>query len=80
MRQRDHELHAPVLGMPDAQFGNLLSSYDGPTSTLLTMIEIKPADPAFGSPTKPTGHVYAARQPSVFAAGIGAAISAKEGS
>jgi carbamate kinase len=41
------------------ELGNLLP-FEKPLSTLLTMIEVDPADPAFGNPTKPIGPVYTA--------------------
>jgi carbamate kinase len=41
------------------ELGNLLP-FEKPLSTLLTMIEVDPADPAFGNPTKPIGPIYTA--------------------
>ena len=32
--------------------------FERPLATLLTMIEVDPADPAFGNPTKPIGPIY----------------------
>ena len=39
------------------ELGNLLP-YSKPLVTLLTMIEVDPADPAFRNPTKPIGPIY----------------------
>src|SRR6516164_8358317 len=39
------------------ELGNLLP-FEKPLSTLLTMIEVDPDDPAFGNPTKPIGPIY----------------------
>lgn len=41
----------------EQELGNLLPS-DQPLATLLTMVEVDPADPAFVNPTKPIGPVY----------------------
>jgi len=41
----------------EQEFGNLLP-IDVPFATLLTMIEVDPADPAFGDPTKFVGPIY----------------------
>ena len=41
------------------ELGNLLPP-EKPLSTLLTMIEVDPGDPAFGNPTKPIGPIYTA--------------------
>src|SRR5690348_8826912 len=41
----------------EQEFGNLLP-FEVPFATLLTMIEVDPADPAFGDPTKFVGPVY----------------------
>jgi carbamate kinase len=41
----------------EQELGNLLPQ-DRPLATLLTMIEVDGADPAFGNPTKPIGPVY----------------------
>ena len=43
------------------ELGNLLPT-EKPLSSLLTMIEVDPADPAFGNPTKPIGPIYTADQ------------------
>jgi carbamate kinase len=41
----------------EQELGNLLP-FETPLATLLTMIEVDPADPAFGNPTKFVGPVY----------------------
>ena len=41
----------------EQELGNLLPQ-ERPLATLLTMIEVDAADPAFGNPTKPIGPVY----------------------
>src|SRR5262249_24784833 len=43
----------------EQELGNELPM-DRPLATLLTMIEVDGADPAFGNPTKPIGPVYTA--------------------
>ena len=43
--------------MIEQELGNLLP-FEKPLATLLTMVEIDPADPAFGDPTKFIGPVY----------------------
>src|SRR3954466_14670975 len=43
------------------ELGNELPP-DAKLATLLTMIEVDPADPAFGDPTKPIGPIYTAEQ------------------
>jgi carbamate kinase len=43
--------------MIEQELGNLLP-FERPFATLLTMIEVDPADPAFGDPTKFIGPVY----------------------
>ena len=43
----------------EQELGNLLP-FERPIATLLTMIEVDPADPAFANPTKPIGPVYSA--------------------
>jgi carbamate kinase len=43
--------------MIEQELGNLLP-FERPFATLLTMIEVDPADPAFGNPTKFIGPVY----------------------
>ncbi len=41
----------------EQELGNLLP-FDRPLATVLTMVEVDPADPAFGDPTKFVGPVY----------------------
>jgi len=41
----------------EQELGNLLP-FEQPFATLLTMVEVDPADPAFQNPTKPIGPVY----------------------
>jgi carbamate kinase len=41
----------------EQELGNLLP-FEKPLATLLTMVEVDPADPAFGNPTKFVGPVY----------------------
>jgi carbamate kinase len=43
------------------ELGNLLP-FEKPLSTLLTMIEVDPDDPAFENPTKPIGPIYTAEE------------------
>jgi carbamate kinase len=43
--------------MIEQELGNLLP-FEKPFATLLTMVEVDPADPAFGNPNKPIGPVY----------------------
>jgi carbamate kinase len=43
--------------MIEQELGNLLP-FEVPFATLLTMVEVDPADPAFRSPSKPIGPVY----------------------
>jgi carbamate kinase len=45
----------------EQELGNLLPA-ETPIATLLTMIEVDPADPAFDRPTKPIGPVYQRQQ------------------
>jgi carbamate kinase len=44
--------------MIEQELGNLLP-YEQPLATVLTMVEVDPADPAFADPSKPIGPVYA---------------------
>jgi carbamate kinase len=44
----------------EQELGNRLP-FDKPLATLLTMIEVDPADPAFADPTKPIGPIYSER-------------------
>jgi carbamate kinase len=48
------------------ELGNLLPA-DKPLTSLLTMIEVDPDDPAFGNPTKPIGPIYTADEASELA-------------
>ena len=41
----------------EQELGNLLP-FERPFATILTMVEVDPADPAFDNPTKPIGPVY----------------------
>jgi len=41
----------------EQELGNLVP-FDKPLATMLTMIEVDPADPAFENPTKPIGPIY----------------------
>ncbi len=43
--------------MIEQELGNLLP-FEKPFATLLTMVEVDPADPAFRNPSKPIGPVY----------------------
>ncbi len=52
------------------ELGNLVPS-DKPLTTVLTMIEVDPADPAFAHPTKPIGPIYTAEEAANLAAGKG---------
>ncbi len=52
------------------EIGNRLP-FDKPIATLLTMIEVDPADPAFADPTKPIGPVYTAAEADKLAAAQG---------
>jgi carbamate kinase len=45
----------------EQELGNLLPAAT-PIATLLTMIEVDPADPAFDHPTKPIGPIYDAAE------------------
>lgn len=49
------------------ELGNQLP-LDRPLATFLTMIEVDPADPAFGNPTKPIGPIYTAAEAEELAA------------
>ncbi len=54
----------------EQELGNLLPA-DQPMATLLTMVEVDPADPAFAHPTKPIGPVYEREQAEELAAAAG---------
>ena len=51
----------------EQELGNRLP-FEKPLATLLTMIEVDPADPAFANPTKPIGPLYAAGEAEKLAA------------
>ena len=53
----DAQTEGMIGYMIEQELGNLLS-FDRPFATLLTMIEVDPADPAFKDPTKFVGPVY----------------------
>lgn len=53
----DAETEGMVGYMIEQELGNLLP-FERPFATLLTMIEVDPADPAFNNPTKFIGPVY----------------------
>ena len=52
--------------MIQQELGNELPA-EQPLATLLTMIEVDPADPAFGDPTKPIGPSTPRRRPTALA-------------
>ena len=54
----DAETEGMIGYMIEQELGNLLP-FERPFATLLTMIEVDPADPAFANPTKFIGPVYA---------------------
>lgn len=51
------ETEAMIGYVIEQELGNLLP-VEQPFATLLTMIEVDPADPAFSNPTKPIGPIY----------------------
>lgn len=51
------ETEAMIGYVIEQELGNILP-FEQPFATLLTMIEVDPADPAFQNPTKPIGPVY----------------------
>jgi carbamate kinase len=51
------ETEAMIGYVIEQELGNLLP-FETPLATLLTMVEVDPADPAFAHPTKPIGPVY----------------------
>ena len=59
----------------EQELGNLLPE-EQPLATLLTMVEVDPADPAFAHPTKPIGPVYDRETAERLAAGNGWTIAA----
>ena len=58
----------------EQELGNLLP-FEQPFATILTMVEVDPADPAFQHPTKPIGPVYDRETAEALAAGNGWAIA-----
>ena len=54
----------------EQELGNRLDA-DKPLATLLTMIEVDPADPAFDDPSKPIGPVYTSEEAEALAAAQG---------
>jgi carbamate kinase len=52
------------------ELGNLLP-FERRLASLLTLVEVDPADPAFGNPTKPVGPVYAKEEADALAADKG---------
>ena len=61
--------------MLEQELGNLLP-FEVPLATLLTMVEVDPADPAFGDPTKFVGPVYERADADRLAAGEGLDVQA----
>ena len=53
--------------MIEQELGNVLP-YEKPLATVLTMVEVDPADPAFDDPTKPIGPVYSEEEAARLAA------------
>ncbi len=53
--------------MIEQELGNLLP-FERPFATILTMVEVDPADPAFDNPTKPIGPVYGEEEAGALAA------------
>jgi carbamate kinase len=53
----DAQTEGMIGYMIEQELGNLLP-FERPLATLLTMVEVDPADPAFGKPTKFIGPVY----------------------
>lgn len=51
------ETEAMIGYVIEQELGNLLPP-EQPFATLLTMVEVDPADPAFSNPTKPIGPIY----------------------
>jgi carbamate kinase len=54
----------------ERELGNRLPA-DKPLAALLTMIEVDPADPAFGDPTKPIGPTYSSEEADALASARG---------
>src|SRR3990167_8672861 len=61
--------------MIEQELGNLLP-FEVPFATLLTQVEVDPADPAFAHPSKPIGPVYSQEQAQRLAAEKGWSIAA----
>jgi len=55
------ETQGMVGYLVEQELGNRLP-FERPLATLLTMIEVDPADPAFADPTKPIGPLYTAEE------------------
>ena len=53
--------------MIEQELGNLMP-FERPFATILTMMEVDPADPAFDNPTKPIGPVYGEEEAGALAA------------
>jgi carbamate kinase len=53
----DAETQGMIGYLVEQELGNRLP-FERPLATLLTMIEVDPADPAFDNPTKPIGPIY----------------------
>lgn len=66
----DAETEGMIGYMIEQELGNLLP-FERPFATLLTMIEVDPADPAFANPTKFIGPVYAKEEADRLAAAKG---------
>jgi carbamate kinase len=75
----DAETEGMIGYLLQQELGNLLP-HGRPMATLLTRIEVDPADPAFGRPTKPIGPVYAQAEAERLAAEKGWAIAPDGGS
>ena len=69
-QQSGQQLPLDVLGaetermlgyMIEQELGNLVP-FERPFATMLTMVEVDPADPAFQNPTKPIGPMYTGRR------------------
>jgi carbamate kinase len=65
--------------MIEQELGNLLP-FEKPFATLLTMVEVDPADPAFRNPSKPIGPVYSEEEAKRLAGERGWAIARDGGS
>src|SRR5471032_1676922 len=58
----------------EQELGNLLP-FEQPFATILSMVEVDPADPAFANPTKPIGPLYSAEESARLAAEKGWAMA-----